>query len=98
MRFYPGTDAMGWLTRTPSVMVSACIAMLPRLDAEEAIAHVNQVGLAFGSLEAGPATTLRQQWTTAAAGRDTHPTARHDPDALRRAGFAVRRVPKRKAS
>lgn len=64
MRFYPGLDPMTWLTAVPLGFVRACMEMIPRLTAEEAIQRSNEVSIGTGSAgEAG--TPLVQHWIAA---------------------------------
>lgn len=99
MRFYGG-DPMRWLERTPSVVVQACLTMLPRLQAEESIASVNDASIAGGHVTPEHARSVvmkLQQQALGSAAPAARPE-RRDPSELRQRGFAVKRVPKRKAS
>lgn len=96
MRFYGG-EPMTWLQRTPTPVVQACLTMLSRLEAEEAITEVNRAGITFGqSGEDGKA--LVRDWERVARGEASAPAGpvRPDPNRLRAAGIAVRRVRRRR--
>lgn len=49
VRIYGGTPRT-WISETPIAYVRCCVAMLPRLQAEEQIAHTEAVSLGTGSL------------------------------------------------
>lgn len=100
MRFYPGTTAMGWLAETPSCLVQACITMLSRIEAEETIARVNSGALAAGHFDEATATAYVRDLRGAMI-PDVADVPRSTPDpaaTLAGMGFAVRRIPKKRAS
>lgn len=53
----------------PTVVLGALSAMLPRLQAEEAIGQANVLRFASGQLDERAARQLRDRWERAAAGR-----------------------------
>lgn len=85
-----------WLAEMPSAMVQACLVMLPRLEAEEAIARVNEQALSAGHLAPEAARRLQATWAASAVPPDLG-KRRGDPSVLTTMGIAVRRVPKRRA-
>ena len=93
VRFYGG-DPMTWLEGTPSAVITACLEMLPKLEAEEQIDGVNVTVLGSGNAEADSARVLKQKMEIAAAGRAGRKKA--DPGVLAAQGFAVRRVKRKK--
>jgi hypothetical protein len=62
MRFYPGSDPMMWLTRTPVVVIGSCLAMIPVLMAEESMRTAECVGVGTGSFKRGIIGDLIRQW------------------------------------
>lgn len=100
MRFFPGSTAMGWLAETPSCLVQACITMLPRLEAEEAIGRVNTGALASGHFDEASAKAYVQSLHGAVTpAAETFPRTTPDPAAtLTSMGFAVRRIKKKRAA
>lgn len=59
MRFYGGQDPSVWLEQVPAPIVQACITMLPRLQAEESLRMVTEIGTSFGG---DAATTQAREW------------------------------------
>lgn len=49
MHFYPGLSPMVWLSEVPRAWVRACLQMIPRLIAEEAIQRTNEIGVGSGA-------------------------------------------------
>lgn len=96
MRFYGGTP-MSWLAETPGVVVQACVTMLPRLKADEALSTINHGAVAAGRVESGQASALARSLQLLANGDAGAPRVKRDPGELRALGFAVRRVPRQKA-
>jgi len=92
MHMYGGDSPMVWLTGTPGPVVRACIAMLPRLEAEGHLGRVNEIGVALGG------GSLAKRWQRVANGEleSSSPPARRDPSELIQLGFKVRRIPKSK--
>ncbi len=78
-------------------LVNACLTMLPRLEAEQAIARVNTTAVGSGHAEPAAVRALHQQWSAAARGGDIAPRShRRDPAELTQLGFLVRRVPRQR--
>lgn len=64
----------------PTAVLGALAAMLPRLQAEEAIAEVNVLRFAGGNLDERTARQLRDRWERAAG--ETAPTKRSPDDLM----------------
>lgn len=83
---------MSWLTETPRRIVRACLAMLPRLQAEESLLAVRRTGLGVGAFARHDARKLTEAWVAAAhatpSGR--RPTQHASPDILATMGIGVR--------
>lgn len=78
---------------TPIALVNACIAMLPRLEAEESIVTSNRIAHGSGRLERGQALRLAREWSRAAdEGRPGARPVPVTPDILEAAGIGVRVV------
>jgi hypothetical protein len=61
-RFYPGTSPLAWLTATPIAVFRACLAWLPRLEAEESLLACSRVALGSGTLAKDDRQTLHRAW------------------------------------
>lgn len=88
---------MTWLARLPLILVQAHLTMLPRLEAEASIAHVNQTAIGSGHCNEAGVRALTAQWTHAAAGVERDAPGRpmrRDPAELQQFGFMVRKVPR----
>lgn len=88
-----------WLERTPSAVVTAYVAMLPRLEAEESLLTANRISMGGGQLKPDVAARIERHWHDQITPRAETPAPRRpDPAALRALGFAVRKVrrPKRR--
>lgn len=76
-------------------VVRASLAMLPRLQAEEALLAVTTTTLAVGRLEKDAATKLLDHLHRVAGIETAAPVVKRPSDrALRGAGIGVRRAPK----
>lgn len=53
---------MTWLADTPRAVVRAHLRMLPRLEAEEALAAVDRTAVGTGSLKSDASKTLVKRW------------------------------------
>jgi len=89
-----------WVAEVPSALVNACAIMLPRLEAEESMLAATRVAMGNGSLQPDEANRVREQWSTATM--EDVPSAVPAPvkphtEALQFMGFAVRRIPTRRA-
>lgn len=83
-----------WITEVPNALVTACLVMLPRLEAEEAIGRTNTASLAAGRLTSPDADALMRDVMTEAAGGAVTPA---DPSAILTAhGITVRKVPRQR--
>ncbi len=71
MHFYPGLAPMTWMTDVPRGFVRACLRMIPRLLAEQALQRTSEISVGTGSAgDSGKAVS--DHWIrTAQAGRPT---------------------------
>jgi hypothetical protein len=79
--------------RTPMALVRASLAMLPRLQAEEALLVVQATALGTGSLKPGEARQVRDRLVRA-AGHRRAPAQRMTPEGLAAIGIGFREVPR----
>lgn len=87
---------MTWLAETPVSVVQACMAMLPRLEAQESLQAANRYKVGSGKLPKEQHDALAREWEQQAhAGR---PKPKADPSVLAAHGFAIRRVKGKKRS
>lgn len=93
-RFYGG-ELMAWLTRVPIGLMRACLTMLPRLQAEEALTARTAVALGTGSYERSDAREITDTWLQQAqaprAGRG-RPAPAASPEALSGVGIGYQVV------
>jgi hypothetical protein len=59
---------MMWLTQMPRAMVRAHLLMLPRIQAEESLRVVQQVGAGTGSFTGDTGRSLLRSWSRTAQG------------------------------
>ncbi len=85
---------MMWLAETPRALVRACLRMLPRLHAEEALRVSERVAVGSGTLPREARAPLIHGWIRAARGQQS--PERATPADLGRAGIGVHRVIKRR--
>ena len=86
-RFYGG-DPRFWLDEAPVAIVRAYAAMLPRLEAEEALRGWGLAMLGAGRVSAAAARRKERELMRAAHGRAARP-ARATPQAMAMMGIAV---------
>jgi len=89
---------MMWLRETPAAVIEACMAMLPRLEAEESVLAQNVVAMGSGTLPPEKSAQIGQAWQDAMAsqGAPAATAARRpghvDVPGLRSLGVTVRTV------
>lgn len=91
VRFYGG-DPWRWLADLPLGIVRGCIRLIPQLQAEEAFAGAERVGIGTGSFKESDQKAVMRRW------RDALPTtgrraSRATPRTLAALGIGFRRVP-----
>lgn len=60
-----------WLTRVPFALVRACVAMLPRLKAEESMRASQEIAVGTGSLDRHESRRVTGAWVATATAADT---------------------------
>jgi hypothetical protein len=76
-----------WLRRVPMVLVESYLAMLPRLEAEEAIDAASRVGVGSGTMSADTSRRLRRTWERLAEGNTPRPRLTPSVEQLSVMGF-----------
>lgn len=92
-RFYGG-DPWRWLAELPMGIVRACMRMLPRLQAEEAIEAAERVGVGSGAYSEADQNAIMSRWRAAQQPAGQPGVARATPQLLARTGIGFRRVPR----
>lgn len=90
-RFFGG-DPAWWLYEAPGALVRAFMAMLPRLDAEEALGRASVQALGSGSMKKRDAMKLERQLRRAANGGASVRAARPSTAQLAMMGIGVRKA------
>jgi hypothetical protein len=83
---------MTWLTRTPLAIIKVCVAMMPRLQAEESLSAVERTAIGSGSLKTSDAHAITRRWARTASGREQ--IERLSPAGLQAIGIGYQIVPK----
>ncbi len=82
-----------WLARTPSAIVFACAAMIPRLEGEAAVRAINIGGVANGTLEQDAIRHVTANFLAMAEGRKLEPVKADPAKHAQESGFKVKLVP-----
>lgn len=82
-----------WLTRVPFALVRACVAMLPRLKAEESLRATREIAVGSGSLERHDSRRIVDGWVKDANRVPTGPKQRPTPEMLAAMGIGYTVVP-----
>lgn len=64
---------MHWLSEVPTAVLTACLAMLPRLEAEESLRAVTRASLGSGMIDANTAREIGDHWRSLADGEANLP-------------------------
>jgi len=84
---------MTWLRETPTCVVEACLAAMPRLEAEESIAQANRIAVGTGKVDADERRRMTREWARLANGPLFKRGPRPSADELGQMGIEIRHVP-----
>jgi hypothetical protein len=95
---YKGVSPEQWLMTIPSAITRACALMAPRLAAESAMAHANEIAFGSGHLTKDGMNLLRAAWQREADGSSLTQTERPAAgvNILQQQGIPIRFVVKAK--
>lgn len=94
MRFYPGIEPMRWLTAVPMCVLSALVAMLPRLESEESLLAAMRTAVGGGTLRQCDSQRVREGWERAAAGGQRRRARKASREELAAMGIQLTVVPR----
>jgi len=96
MRFY-GQSWREWMTETPLVAIRACVAMLPRLEATEALRGAEVAAIGGGTLAADVRTKTLNRWAReASTSTSSRPAPRPTVGRLAHLGIGMVTRPRRR--
>ena len=87
---------MHWASAVPLAVLTASLAALPRLEAEESILAMTRVAMGTGSFKEETSRQIRKDWVRTAEGPQPIEKAVAAPRALPGMGFGSRRVKRAK--